>query len=199
MAEQERLEALWSGQFGDEYTTRNADASRGRGPQWQSVLSEWPAKRLLEVGCNLGGNLAHLASETEAWGVDINPNAIAQLVRSVPVRGAGVATARDLPFRDAWFDLTMTVGVLTHQSEDALPGVMGELVRCSSRWVLVAEAASESGDTEEIHYRGHDGAYFRRDYQRLFEQQFPDVRLIRTWFNDEATWDRTTFWVFEKT
>ena len=52
-----RLEALWSGEFGDAYTERNTAAGEGRRRFWRATLDEFPAARVLEVGCNLGANL----------------------------------------------------------------------------------------------------------------------------------------------
>jgi SAM-dependent methyltransferase len=41
--------------------------------------------------------------------------------------------ARELPFRDAWFDLVFTVGLLIHIPEESLPLVMSEVVRTIHR------------------------------------------------------------------
>lgn len=199
MSEAQRLEELWAGDFGDAYISRNSAAAEGRAPQWESILNRCPAQRVLEVGCNIGANLAHIAPRTEAWGVDINPRAIRALTATVPVAGAGIASGRSLPFRDSWFDLTFTAGVLIHQSPDALPLVMAELVRCSSKWVLAAEYMVESGgEEEEVSYRGQDGALYRRDYGKLYLARFPELSLVDSWFTNDATWDRTTFWLFRK-
>lgn len=197
-SEAQRLEHLWAGGFGDQYIERNRDAAEGRGPQWDDILSRWPAQRVLEIGCNIGGNLRHIANRTAAWGIDINPEAIRVLTASVPVAGAGVASARSLPFRDGWFDLTFTAGVLIHQPAETLPLVLAEVVRCSSRWVLAAEYDSGSQEEEVVPYHGEEKALFRRDYGRMYSDLFSELRLVKSWFNDEATWDRTTFWMFEK-
>ena len=52
-----RLEELWRGSFGREYTDRNADAGEKRARFWRNILSEFPVSSVLEVGCNLGANL----------------------------------------------------------------------------------------------------------------------------------------------
>ncbi len=58
MGEAKRLEHLWSGDFGEAYTERNATASEGRRRQWDDILDRWPARRVLEVGCNAGARRA---------------------------------------------------------------------------------------------------------------------------------------------
>jgi SAM-dependent methyltransferase len=198
LGEAERLEGLWAGDFGDAYTERNRAAAEGRAAQWNDIFARSPADRVLEVGCNVGGNLAHVARHAEAWGVDINPNAVRCLIDNINVTGAAVASGRHLPFRDGWFDLVFTAGVLIHLPAVTLLDVMAEIVRCSSRWVLAAEYASEAHREEEIPYRRQRGALFRRNYGRIYLEGFPQLRLVDTWFTDEATWDRTTFWLLEK-
>ena len=70
-----RLEALWSGKFGDTYTERNEAAGEGRRRVWRTILDEFPAARVLEVGCNLGANLRWIVSEGASGavcGVDVS-------------------------------------------------------------------------------------------------------------------------------
>lgn len=196
-----RLEALWSGEFGDEYVTRNADAYDQRAPFWRSILEGHPCRRVLEVGANVGGNLQWVAEHVEAtqvYGVDVNRSALQRLQQRVPGVNALWSPARELPFRDRWFDLVFTMGVLIHQPDATLPLVMAEMVRCSRRWVLCGEYFGET--TEEVPYRGHDGALFRRDYGRRFAELFPDLQQVGTGFlgRDEG-WDDVTWWLFERT
>lgn len=52
--EAQRLEKLWGGDFGDAYVDRNRDAPQHRGPFWEKILGEFPAKRVLECACTSG-------------------------------------------------------------------------------------------------------------------------------------------------
>ena len=179
-AECTRLEGLWGGEFGDGYVERNAAAGGGRGPFWDELLRAAPATSVLEVGCNLGGNLRWIAGRLppgRVWGVDVNREALERLRGDLPGVNAVQAVARDLPFRDRWFDLTFTVGVLIHQPDSTLPLVVSELVRCSRRWMMCAEYFSES--TVEVPYRDQPGALFKRDYGRVVRELFPELRLLR--------------------
>ncbi len=199
-SETKRLEQLWAGEFGDAYTERNQAAGEPRSRFWRAILEAFPARRVLEVGCNLGANLrwiAALAPPQQVVGVDINPKALSELRRNVPGVKAVWAAARDLPFCDHWFDLVFTMGVLIHQPPETLPIVMTEIVRCSQRFVLCGEYYSP--DPMEVLYRGEAGALFKRDFGGLYQQLFPGLKLRKQGFLSRAEgWDDVTFWMFEK-
>lgn len=195
-----RLEALWQGEFGEQYTERNSDAGSSRQAFWRRILQEFPSERILEVGCNAGANLLQistLTAPTGVFGVDVNESALRTLRERNQDVNVNWAKGRALPFRDAWFDMVFTTGVLIHQPESSLPLVMSEIVRCSRRFVLCGEYAADK--TEEVAYRGETGALFRRDYRKLYEELFPELQLRQEGFLDEADgFDRVTYYVFEK-
>lgn len=198
--EASRLEALWQGTFGDEYTERNASAFEGRVPFWKETLAEFPCRNVLEVGCNLGANLRWISAILEprnVYGVDVNEGALARLRASLPGVNAVWSPARALPFRDRFFDLVFTTGVLIHQPPDALPDVMSEIVRCSRRFVLAGEYHADA--PAEIPYRGQRAALFKRDFGRLYEERFAELRLVKRGFLPRGSgWDDITFWIFER-
>jgi pseudaminic acid biosynthesis-associated methylase len=195
-----RLEKLWSSEFGDAYVERNRAAGNKREPFWQKVLDEFSAQTVLEVGCNIGANLRWIAAlrpPQQVYGVDINLKALNELRRTMPDVNAIWSPGRELPFRDRWFDLVFTMGVLIHQPESTLPLVMAEIVRCSRRYVLCGEYFAEQ--TIEVPYRNQSGALFKRNYGRIYQELFPELRLIQRGFlgRDEG-WDDVTHWMFEK-
>lgn len=199
--EAQRLENLWAGDFGNEYLQRNIAAGEGRAPFWHDLLNEFPVKNVLEIGCNVGPNLGWIAQnvpEHHIFGVDINVQALAELRRRLPGVNALFSPARILPFRDRFFDMVFTTGVLIHQPLETLPLVMAEIVRCSKRYVLCGEYASDQ--LEEIPYRGYRGALFKRDFGGLYQELFPELTLRKTGFLARAQggWDDVTYWLFEK-
>ncbi len=151
------------------------------------------------MGCNLGANLRWIAQRvppSEVYGIDVNQKALDQL-RAVVSVNAVHATARELPFRDGWFDLVFTMGVLIHQPPETLPLVMSEIVRTSRRWVLCGEYFS--AEPTEVAYRGQTGALFKRDYGELYQRLFPALTLRKQGFLGQGEgWDDVTWWVFEK-
>ena len=195
-----RLESMWAGEFGDAYSDRNAEAGIGRNAFWDMLLSKYPVRRVLEVGCNTGANLQWIAPQLppgETYGIDVNHEALSRLRKRVPTVNALVSPARELPFRDRWFDLSFTTGVLIHQPESTLPLVMAEIMRVSRRLVLCGEYYA--ADTIEVPYRGMHGALFKRDYGRLYGELFPELRLIDQGVLGRAEgWDEVTWWLFER-
>jgi pseudaminic acid biosynthesis-associated methylase len=196
-----RLEGLWSGEFGDDYVERNRAASEGRRPFWEHVLGKIEAASALEVGCNVGGKLrwlAELLGGENVAGVDVNERVLEVVRSEIAGVDARVASARELPFADDSFDLVFTTGVLIHQSPDELPQVMGEIVRCSRRYVLCGEYRAD--ELEEVPYRGQRGALYKQDYGRLYQERFPQLRLLEEGFlpKSEGVWDDVTYWIFEQ-
>ena len=197
-----QLEDLWAGSFGDDYVTRNAEADQGRQPFWRETLDRLRPSSVLEVGCNVGGNLRWVAEHVSAAsvaGVDVNEKALSAARERLPGADLRLASALDLPFEDGSFDLVFTTGVLIHQSAEDLPAVMAEIVRCSRRHVLCGEYFGER--ETEVPYRGERGALFRRDYGALYAAAHPDLELVHREFlarGPESSWDDVTVWIFEK-
>lgn len=195
-----RLESLWAGSFGDDYIERNAGAYEARGAFWNPLCDRLELGSALEVGCNIGGNLQWLAPRLPVGrtiGVDISPKAIEVLHQRVPGAGGLWSPGRELPFRDRHFELVFTMGVLIHQPESTLPLVMAEMARCSSRYVLMGEYYA--AQTEEVSYRGNEGALFRRDYGGIFHELFPEHRLAEQGHLDvDEGFDDVTWWLFER-
>jgi pseudaminic acid biosynthesis-associated methylase len=197
-----RLEALWAGDFGDAYIERNKDAETGRRPFWEEQLGRLDVTSVLEVGCNIGGNLrwiAELIGAENVGGVDVNAKALELLRERVPGVDARLACGAELPFEDGSFDLVFTTGVLIHQDPDTqLEPMMKEIVRVSSRYVIAGEYRAD--ELTEVPYRGQEGALFKQDFGGLYQRLFPELRVLDDGFlsPDEGRWDDLTYWVLEK-
>ncbi len=186
-------ETLWAGEFGEQYTIRNLAADTGRAPFWHALINTYAIQTVLEVGCNAGANLVHLNRVAKATGVDVNEKALARVPSQIETK---LASATDLPFADRSFDLTFTTGVLIHLDLADLNKAMSEIVRCSGRYVLCGEYWA--GKEETVPYRGRKRALWRRDYKRIYLEAFPELRLIDEGFLNYATWDKITWWLFER-
>ena len=115
----------------------------------------------------------------------------------MPDINALVAPARELPFRDEWFDLAFTTGVLIHQPESTLPQVMSELVRVSRKYILCAEYFAP--EAVDVPYHGQPGSLFKRDYGGLYLKLFPELHLVdQGVLSRDEGWDDVTWWLFEK-
>ena len=196
------LEDLWAGDFGAQWVDRNGKDFAARAGFWSGLLDRFPTRRVLEVGAAHGENLRHLARHLtphDLWGLDINRAALDAMATVAPGTNAAWGLARELPFRDGFFDLTFTVGLLIHQPDATLPLVMSELVRTSRRWILCGEYHAD--ERTDVHYRGHEGVLVKRDYGRLYQDLFPDLVLREEGFltMEEHGFDRVTYQVFERT
>jgi pseudaminic acid biosynthesis-associated methylase len=197
-----RLEALWAGDFGDAYIERNKDAETGRRSFWEEQLGRLGVSSVLEVGCNIGGNLrwiAELIGAANVAGVDVNGRALELLRERVPGVDARLARGAELPFDDGSFDLVFTTGVLIHQDpETQLEPMMREIVRVSGRYVVAGEYYAEQ--LTEVPYRGQDGALFKQDFGGLYQQLFPELSLVDDGFlsPQEGRWDDLTYWILRK-
>jgi SAM-dependent methyltransferase len=77
-----------------------------------TLLSEFPSKRFLEIGCGEGMLLAAVNGE-EKFAVDLSTEAM-KTARSRVDGRFSVALAEALPFADKQFDLILSVGVMEH-------------------------------------------------------------------------------------
>ena len=193
-----RIERIWGGEFGNEYVARNPVNPSLRQDFWRDVTTRFPARSLLEVGCNLGANIRPLsivAPEARLSGIDINAAALAALRRAEPRARLARASARALPFTTGAFDMVFTVGVLIHQPPEMLQDVMDEIVRCSRRYVLCAEYYAP--ETVEVPYRGQTRALFKGDFGGLYRDRF-GMTIRQTARLLGPGWDDVTCWILEK-
>lgn len=168
---------LWRSEFGSAYTSRNDRELPARVEAFRQMLAGVPIKRALEVGCNVGWNLTYLqALGINAYGIEPQAGAVAEAHQ----RGLSQVTqgsAFALPFADNSFDLVFTAGVLIHISPQDLPHAMNEIFRVSKRYVLYVEYDADY--EEEIPYRGHTHALWRRDHRAAYARNLPRLRLLR--------------------
>lgn len=193
--------ATWQGEFGKEYTDRNVIDWHRRLPAFAKMLEGLELRRVLEVGCNRGHNLCALAEffgdRVDVWGIEPNPYALS-IARSGGAKYFALpGNAFDLPFKDNYFDLAFTAGVLIHIAPEKLPNAMREIARVSRRYVLAAEYFSDQ--ETEVEYRGNAGLLWKRHFPRHYQQAVPGLMPIREGYWDVADgFDRTHWWLLEK-
>ncbi len=192
------VERLFEGDFGAEYTARNTAADPRKPAFFRDLFERHGARRVLECGANLGLNLdAAIAAGVDAWGVDIQRRAVQ---RAWAERAGGnfvVGSILDLPFRDGWFDLAFTCGVLIHVPTAGLPAVMDEMMRVSRRLILCAEYHDEV--EVAVPWRGQAAALWRRNYRALWLDRFPGLTVLEEGYKGpEEGFDRITWHLFAK-
>jgi pseudaminic acid biosynthesis-associated methylase len=192
---------VWESEFGTAYTDRNKADWRARVPIFKRLLEGLPIRRVLEVGCNRGHNLVALADllGDDSEVVAVEPNQYARETARASSSKIGVlrGNAYDLPFRDGYFDLAFTSGVLIHIPLAELPKALGEIYRVSGRYILAIEYFAEK--ETPIPYHGHSELLWKRDFPNHYRQLWPNLKLVREGYIDaEADFDQTHWWLFEK-
>lgn len=190
----------WRGEFGDAYTERNAYDWRAKVPAFRQMLEGRLPKRILEVGCNRGNNLLTmhcLFPDAEIVGIEPNGRAL-EAARAASVKVAVLAGhAFDLPFKDGYFDLVFTSGVLIHVALAELPTALREIHRVSARCILAIEYFAE--EETVIPYRGSDSLLWKRNFLKHYQREFPELTAIRSgYWGVEDGFDRTNWWLLEK-
>ena len=200
--------ALWRGNFGDEYIDRNpvsAANMQAAAMLWAQILlrlqGERPAK-ILEVGANIGINLAALRSLTDAqlFAIEPNPTARRRLAETGLLPAANIldGVASKIGLADASMDLVFTRGVLIHIHPNDLLASCRELHRVARRYIVSIEYFS--ANPEELTYRNQSNALFKRDFGAFWLDHFPGLRVTDYGFcwQRMTGLDNLTWWIFEK-
>ncbi len=191
--------ALWTSEFGRRYTERNDQAMPARQLTWGRILAGRPVQRALEIGCNVGWNLSYLQAlgVPELYGIEPQPDAVVRARGRAPGFGVVQGTAFELPFRDAWFDLVFTSGVLIHIAPADLPRALDEMYRVARRYLVAIEY--DHPTEVAIEYRGEQGALWKRDHGALWRGRYPQLRELMTLeVGASDGYDDCTVHLFEK-
>jgi pseudaminic acid biosynthesis-associated methylase len=190
---------LWTGDFGNDYTRRQADTVNARAALWRDILPRH-VESILEVGANVGANLEAISQflSCDLYATEPNDQASEKLRESNLCCQVMNWAADELEFDTGEIDLVFTSGVLIHIPPDKLKASMREIHRVAKRYIIAAEYFAPQ--EEMIPYRGHDNALWRRDYGSLYLDQFPDLKCTSCTFAWKRTTglDNLTIWVFEK-
>jgi pseudaminic acid biosynthesis-associated methylase len=193
------VERLFAGEFGAEYTERNRAVDARKPAFFHELFKRHGARRVLECGSNLGLNLTECARDPEmdVWGLDIQRRAIREAWARQEGGNFVVGSLFELPFRDAFFDLAFTCGVLIHVPPAGIADAVKEMHRVSRRFLLCAEYHDEK--EVAVPWRGQPAALFRRNYRKLFLGLCPDLELVEEGYKgpDEG-FDRITWHLFRK-
>ncbi len=174
-----RQEEFWSGNFGDEYTTRNDGAHwiASNVAFFSRVLqSATGVKSVIEFGANRGLNLEALRlllPDVALAAVEINDSAVNELRKF-----AGLTVHHQSVFdyiSSEKYDLALIKGVLIHLNPDRLHDVYRTLYESCARYICTAEYYNPT--PASVSYRGHEGVLFKRDFAGEVLSRFPDLTL----------------------
>jgi SAM-dependent methyltransferase len=190
----------WNGDFGIRYTNRNKLVPERMIPFYSKILKDINVKRILEVGCNRGHNLVALSyvQELDLYGIDINPYSIL-LARENKDISFNLGDIFDILYKDSYFDLVLSSGVLIHIPPSRLTEALSEVMRVSKRYFLMLEYNYDFEEFEKVEYRENVG-FWRGNFKKVVIDNF-NVRLIlegKAGLEDGFGSEREYF-LFEKT
>jgi pseudaminic acid biosynthesis-associated methylase len=184
-------EKFWNSNFGKEYTDRNKWNSD---EEWDKIYCDtWGITKLeinnkvlkdlsrdikiLEVGCNYGAQLRGLQRMgfKNLYGVELQDYAVEESKKAFAGLNIISASGFDLPFKDKFFDLVCTNGVLIHISPDSHYSFMKEIYRCSCKYIMGWEYYSDV--VEELNYRNNQGYMWKADFAGIYQNYFFDLKI----------------------
>ena len=184
--------AEWQGDFGKNYTDRNSLTIEQVDALWMKnfgmsrtelnrrFLKDVPKDaRILEVGCNIANQLLLLQElgYTELHGVEVQSYAIGVARSRTKNINLVQSSAFDLPYKDGFFDLVFTSGVLIHIAPADLPTALDEIHRCARTYIMGAEYYAPT--VTEVNYRERQSLLWKMDYARQYLSRFGDLELVQ--------------------
>lgn len=197
-------EQFWAGDFGDEYIKRNNDDRllASSAMLFGRILKSAPGvKSLIELGCNIGLNLAALHrinSTFELTGFEINKNA-AKIARDRGIATVNEGTILSDLSSNKKADLVFTRGVLIHINPSELDKVYENLFNLSNQYIAISEYYSPV--PVSIPYRGVNDRLFKRDFAGELMDKY-SLKLVDYGFNyqrdNHFDYDDSTYFLLEK-
>jgi pseudaminic acid biosynthesis-associated methylase len=183
---------MWTGTFGKEYTDRNALTlekmdelyKKNYGITGTELYEEFVGGlersiKILEVGSNIGNKLVVLQRMgfKHLYGIEINSYAIEHAKANTKGISIIQANAFDIPFKDGYFDLVFTSGVLIHITPQDIVRALREIYRCSREYIWGFEYYADA--YTEVKYRGHNNLLWKTDFASLYLNFFDDLELVK--------------------
>lgn len=186
-------EKTWAGQFGKDYTDRctfspeelDSLYKREYGISREEMNTRFLSglglenKRILEVGCNVGNQLRMLQRMgfNNLYGIELQQYAIEKAKALTKRINIIHGVADDIPFKDGYFDMVFTSGVLIHISPGNINRVLDEIYRCSREYIWGFEYYAD--DYTEVNYRGHESLLWKTNFPKLYLDRFPELELVK--------------------
>jgi len=182
----------WAGDFGDNYIDRNPknvqeldelymkNFGLTRTSLNQEFLTDLSKDiKILEVGSNVGAQLISLQNLDfkDLTGIEISEKAIEESKKLSKNIYFLKASALDLPFKDNFFDLVFTSGVLIHIHPQDLNKVIDEIYRTTKKYIWCYEYFSEN--CKEIEYRENKNLLWKNNFMKLFLEKHPHLKIIK--------------------
>lgn len=211
MAKNTKQQDFWSGKFGQGYNDRNTWTIKGfdafykktwgttRTAMNRQFLRGLPIANTLEMGANIGLQLRHLqaAGFKNLYGVELQWDAVERAKRLTHGINIIQGSAFDLPFKDKYFDLVFTSGVLIHIHPKDHKAAMREMVRCSRKYIWGFEYFNDK--VQEIPYRGNRNVLWKNNFPAVWKKNCPNLKLLKVKYYKYTDSDnRDVMYLFKK-
>jgi len=199
-------EEFWKHKITSRYAKENTVFDEQLGIlAWEKIFGKIAKSEItsfLDCGSNVGRNVATLNKVLPAASsniIELAREPYNQCLKDFRIDKSFLGPIKTAEF-DGTFDLVFTSGVLIHVNPDDLLPSMSRMYELSSRYILISEYFNRT--PVMINYRGEDDKLFKRDFGKLFIQNFQS-RLVDYGFLwghefDAAGFDDITYWLFEK-
>ena len=198
-------EEIWKSKFGEEYNIRNvydnkaldevyiSDIGISRTEMNNRFIGDMDRGiKILEIGCNIGVQLVNLQEMgfKNLYGIELQSHAIEYSKQHTTGLNIVEGTAYDIPFKSEFFDLVFTNRVLIHLNPEFIHIALSEIVRCSSKYIYGSEYYADKL-TEIKRYEGYENVLWKRDFAKLYQELFPELKLVKEerykyTFNDDV-------------
>ena len=181
-----------SSEFGKEYTDRNPNTIEIVDEIYKKqfgltrtelnlmFLNDFERSiRILEVGCNTGVQLQGLQKLgfINLYGIELQQYAVELAKQYTKNINLIQGSAFDIPFKDSYFDIVFTSGVLIHINPDDLNTAMREIYRCTNKYIWGLEYYTDQ--YTEMSYRGRMNLLWKANFARLYIEEFKDLELVK--------------------
>lgn len=186
-------EKFWLSKFGKEYMKRNnftpqeldkfyvENLGVPRSKINQDFIGNLNLKNTLEVGCNIGIQLNMLQKHKhklgQIYGIELSPEAVELAKLNTKNCNIIQGGAFDIPFKNNYFDLVFTSGVLIHISPKDIPKALKEIHRVSKKYIWGVEFYNP--DYIHINYRGNKNYHWKGDFAKMYLDHIPNLKLIK--------------------
>lgn len=187
-------EKFWLSKFGKTYIERNnftpqeldkfyiENLGISRSQINKNFIGNLNLKNTLEIGCNIGIQLNMLQKHKhklgQLYGIELSPEAVEKAKENTKNCNIIQASAFNIPFKDNYFDLVYTSGVLIHISPKDVPRALKEIHRVSKKYIWGCEYyASRHENTAP--YRRYADRQWRAPFAQIYMDLFPDLKLVK--------------------
>lgn len=135
--------------------------------------------RILEVGSNVGNQLILLQRMgfNNLYGIELQDFAVELSKKRTKQINIIQGSVFDIPFKNDFFDLVFTSGVLIHINPNKLSDACNEIYRTTRKYIWGFEYYANKNI--EIVYRHNKNLLWKNDFAQEYLKFYPECRIIK--------------------